>query len=97
MIYEIVGQHRLKPTINVYDNDHDAQPEAPPAATHEDCLGRCGPLSDARTGSRAAAAALSPPAGPESRTTQTNLKKTWLALKIQVVQDQLECHTRYQR
>ncbi len=48
-----------------------AQPEAPPAATHEDCLGRCGPLSAARTGSRAAAAAPSP--GPESRA--TNLKK----------------------
>ena len=91
MIYEIVGQHWLKPTINAYDDDHDvlyyiecagssslaqagatgstgrAQPEAPPAATHEDCLGRCDPLSAARTGSRAAAAALSP--SPESRTT----------------------------
>ncbi len=39
-----------------------AQPEAPPAAarTHDDCLGRCGPLSAARTGSRAAAAAPNP-------------------------------------
>jgi len=59
-----------------------AQPEAPPARTHEDCLGRCGLLSAARTGSRAAAAAPKP--GPESRAAAgaTNLKKNLARFQV---------------
>ncbi len=93
-----VAWPRLRSQDGATGRTGQAQPEAPPAATHEGCLGRCGPLSAARTGSRAAAAA---PTRSLSRRRALLIEEN-LALKIplfttQAVQDQLERDTRYQR